>query len=87
MNTRCSMDSTVALITTVAFVASIAAVMFHLVPDANRDMANVLLGALAAKFTDVVGFYFGSSRNPQQQQAQQPADAAKSAPPTTESDP
>ena len=46
-------------------VACFFAVIYLLVamamPPANENMLYILLGVLAAKFSDVVGYFFGSS--------------------------
>jgi hypothetical protein len=33
------------------------------VPDANKDLFNIMAGALVTSFTTVVGFYYGSSKS------------------------
>ena len=46
----------------VGFFTAIYLVLIMVVPAENKDIALLLLGVLAAKFTDVVGYYFGSSK-------------------------
>ena len=39
----------------------VAAVLFIPVPDANKDMLNILIGAVGSAVTTIVGYHFGSS--------------------------
>jgi hypothetical protein len=39
----------------------VAAVLFIPVPDANKDMLNILIGAVGGTVTTIVGYHFGSS--------------------------
>lgn len=39
----------------------IAAVLFVPVPADNRDMLNILIGAVGGTVTTIVGYHFGSS--------------------------
>ena len=32
-------------------------------PQANKDIGLMIIGALVAKFSDVVGYFFGSSKS------------------------
>lgn len=32
------------------------------IPDSNKDLALLVIGALIAKFSDVVGYFYGSSK-------------------------
>ena len=43
--------------------AVLSALLFHAYPEANRDLINVALGAVIAKFGTVYDFFFGSSRS------------------------
>ena len=44
-----------------AFFAVIYLLIFNASPEGNRDLLNILLGALMAAFTGVVQYFFGSS--------------------------
>lgn len=39
----------------------VAAVLFVPVPEGNRDMLNILIGAVGGTVTTIVGYHFGSS--------------------------
>ena len=46
---------------TVGFFGLMVFMMKWGVPEANRDMLNIMLGALGAAWVSIVGYYFGSS--------------------------
>lgn len=61
-----SIQNSLSLIVTAAFIAALAAWMLHPPPDVNQTamtVINMLLGALVAKFTTVVDYHFGSSKS------------------------
>lgn len=60
---RTALDNFVGAITTASFCGLVYLISLKAIPTANKDLANILLGALAAKFGDVVGYSFGSSRD------------------------
>ena len=42
---------------------SIIAIVFKLeMPQSNKDLGLIVIGALVAKFGDVVGYFYGSSK-------------------------
>lgn len=63
MNERGFVASFVAVIVTLGFLCMVLFVCLHDIPTTNKDLANILLGALGAQFVNVVNFYFGSSRD------------------------
>ena len=46
-----------------AIMAFAACLIFFKIPDANKDMVNIVLGAFIGAFLTVVGYYFGSSKS------------------------
>jgi cytochrome c biogenesis protein CcdA len=58
-----SLSFAVGTVTTLSFCGLVYLLVFHAIPVDNRDLANIIFGILAAKFGDVVGFFFGSSRD------------------------
>ena len=55
------MPKALGLFITLGFFGMLYWMMRHDVPNGNKDMLNIMLGAFAAAWTSVVGFYFGSS--------------------------
>jgi drug/metabolite transporter (DMT)-like permease len=49
------------LVVTGFFLLLIFLVLFE-VPDSNKDILNIVVGALIGSFTAVVGYFFGSSK-------------------------
>ena len=47
----------------IGFFVSIYLIAIVAIPEANKEAALMLLGALSAKFADVVSYYFGSSKS------------------------
>lgn len=47
----------------IGFFVAIYLITIVAIPETNKDAALMLLGALSAKFADVVGYYFGSSKS------------------------
>jgi uncharacterized BrkB/YihY/UPF0761 family membrane protein len=45
-----------------AFFAVIIFLMYVTIPERNKDLLNILLGALIASFTTVKDYFFGSSK-------------------------
>ncbi len=44
------------------FVSIIFAMIFHLVPESNSSLLNVLLGSFATMTVQIVNYFFGSSK-------------------------
>jgi hypothetical protein len=44
------------------FFLAIYLVIVWAIPEANKDASMLLLGVLGAKFSDVVSYFFGSSK-------------------------
>lgn len=40
----------------------IAFLVFYEIPSPNKELLYMLLGVLAAKFSDVIGYFYGSSK-------------------------
>ena len=45
-----------------AFFLATYLLIYNSIPVENRDVLNMLLGALIAQFVNVVGYFYGSSR-------------------------
>ena len=61
-----SIQNSLSLIITAAFIAALAGWMLYPPADINQTamtVINMLLGALVAKFTTVVDYHFGSSKS------------------------
>lgn len=52
-----------AFLITFGFFGLIGFLASHTVPDASRDLINIMIGALGSAWIAVVGFYFGSSNS------------------------
>jgi len=50
-----------AYVLTVGFFGVLGLVIFHAVPDASRDIVNIMLGALGTAWIGAMSYYFGSS--------------------------
>jgi len=46
----------------VGFFALMYLLVYHAIPAENKEILNIVVGALIASFTAVVGYYFGSSK-------------------------
>jgi hypothetical protein len=46
----------------VGFFTAIYLVIVWAIPEANKDASMLMLGVLGAKFSDVVSYFFGSSK-------------------------
>ncbi len=44
------------------FFAILYLLVFNKVPESNREVLNIMLGALVGSFSSVVGYYYGSSK-------------------------
>ena len=55
------MADILALLAVLMFAASVSALFRLNIPEVNKDVILVLIGALTAITKDVYGFYFGSS--------------------------
>lgn len=51
-----------AYLVTAGFFGMLAAMLFKIIPNENRDILNIMLGALSSTFTAVVSYYYGSTR-------------------------
>jgi hypothetical protein len=51
----------IAVTTTLGFFMMVGDIIFHEVPAGSKEIAFTMLGAVAAKWGDIVGYYFGSS--------------------------
>ena len=58
---RDSMPKILAVTVTLGFFAMLGTMAFVDLPGANRDLLNVMLGALGAAWTSIVAYFFGSS--------------------------
>jgi len=47
----------------ICFFIVVATLLFISMPEKNTAILLVLLGALSAKFSDVIGYFFGSSKS------------------------
>lgn len=63
----------------VGFFTLLYLLVYQSIPAENKDILNIVVGALIASFTAVVGYYFGSSKGSSdkndilhQQKSQQP---------------
>jgi drug/metabolite transporter (DMT)-like permease len=45
-----------------SIIAFAACLIFFPIPDQNKDMVNIALGAFIGAFVTVVGYYYGSSK-------------------------
>jgi hypothetical protein len=70
-----------AYLVTAGFFGMLAAMLFKIIPDENRDILNIMLGALSSTFTAVVSYYYGSTRGSEAKSAMlaqaAPVDGAK----------
>ena len=63
---RDAMPKILAVLITVGFFGALAVMALVDLPIANRDLMNVMLGALGAAWTSVVSYFFGSSAGSQE---------------------
>jgi len=56
---------TLASLVTLGFFALLYILVFHAIPETNKDILNIVIGSLISAFTGVVGFFFGSSQSSQ----------------------
>ncbi len=47
---------------TIGFFILLYFLVFKLVPEPNKDLLNLVVGALIASFSTVVGYFYGSSK-------------------------
>ncbi|MEO0560112.1 MAG: hypothetical protein AAF170_18240 [Bacteroidota bacterium] len=50
-----------AVVVVVAFVATVGILVYVPIPGASKEALLILIGILGKSFSDVVGYYFGSS--------------------------
>lgn len=53
---------------TIVYAATLAAVIFIDIPDGNAKTLDLLVGAMTVIQTQIVGFFFGSSKNAERTQ-------------------
>ena len=46
----------------IGFFGVLIMLVFHEIPDKNKDALNLILGALIASFSALVSYFFGSSK-------------------------
>lgn len=63
MKDRGLIPGTIALAVVLAFCAFAVYTGVHSLPVANQHYLDIVLGVLVAKFSDVIGYYFGSSKS------------------------
>lgn len=51
-----------AYLITAGFFGMLMAMLFKIIPNENRDILNIMLGALGTTFTSVVSYFFGSTK-------------------------
>lgn len=51
-----------AYLITAGFFGMLAAMLFKIIPNENRDILNIMLGALGSTFGAVTSYYYGSTR-------------------------
>ena len=51
-----------AYLITAGFFGMLAAMLFKIIPTENRDILNIMLGALGSTFGAVTSYYYGSTR-------------------------
>lgn len=70
-----------AYLVTLGFFGMLIFMLFKIIPTENRDILNIMLGALGSTFTAIVSYYFGSTRGSEAKSAllaqAAPADGAK----------
>ena len=65
MNRRWLVRLIIAAVFGIGFFALLGLLAFREIPATNRDVYNILLGALAGSVTTIVAFYFGDSEGKQ----------------------
>lgn len=70
MKDRGLVAGTIALIIVAAFCAFAIYIGFFPTPAQNQHFIDLALGALIAQFANVTGYYFGSSKSAENQQAE-----------------
>jgi hypothetical protein len=70
-----------AYLVTLGFFGMLIFMLFKIIPTENRDILNIMLGALGSTFTAIVSYYFGSTRGSEAKSAMlaqaAPTDGAK----------
>lgn len=51
-----------AYLVTTGFFAMLVFMLFKIIPTENRDILNIMLGALGSTFTSIVAYFFGSTK-------------------------
>lgn len=51
-----------AYLITAGFFGMLVAMLFNAIPDTNRDILNIMLGALGTTWANVTGYYYGSTK-------------------------
>lgn len=60
-NVRDLMPAVLAVLTTIGFFSMLGVMLWHEVPVANKDMLNIMLGALGSGWLLCLGFYVGTT--------------------------
>lgn len=68
-----------AYLITAGFFGMLVAMLFNAIPDQNRDILNIMLGALGTTWSSVTSYYYGSTRGSEVKSAM----LAQSTPPDT----
>lgn len=64
-----------AYLITAGFFGMLVAMLFNAIPNENRDILNIMLGALGTTWANVTGYYYGSTKGSEAKSAML-ADAA-----------
>lgn len=40
----------------------LTSLVYHVIPSENKDILNIAVGALIGSFTNIVGYFYGSSK-------------------------
>lgn len=51
-----------AYLVTLGFFSMLVFMLFKIIPNENRDILNIMLGALGSTFTSIVAYFFGSTK-------------------------
>lgn len=52
-----------ALLTTLFIFSIVILILTHKIPEGSNDLAYLTVGSLLAVFTQIISYYFGSSKN------------------------
>ncbi len=51
-----------AIVLVVGIFVLLGVLIIHEIPDANKDLLNMVVGAIIVSFATVIGYFFGSSK-------------------------